>query len=205
VTTIECAEKLTEEPAVDAAGAHFARSVRLKIFAERRSRLRPQRRHRRKIRRISGTSLNTRRIRSRLLSPWPALSERASRSASARGIPAHEAAHDFGRRAAHRFGIERVAAEKIDLLELREEAGTGIAAGNALHFGDRQELACLEPIGKELVAAVVVAGDHEDVAANAGPARGSKPVRPVALDELDEPVLVSWHVPAERVLLIRSS
>jgi len=50
-----------------------------------------------------------------------------------------EAAPDFGRHELDRFRVQRVAPEQVDLLQLREQSGTGVAAGDALHLGDRQD------------------------------------------------------------------
>ena len=120
-----------------------------------------------------------------------------------RRVPgSHEAALDLAGRALRRLGIERVAAEQVDLVELREQSRARIAARDALHLGDRQVLAHRDLVGEEHLAAVVVAGDDEDVAAQAGAARRLEPVRPVPLDQLDEREPVGRQAPAERVPLV---
>ena len=85
---------------------------------------------------------------------------------------AHEAASDLGGRALARLGVEGIAAEEIDLLGLREETGTRVAARDALHLVDGQEFLRLGPIREELVAAVVVARDDQHVAADVLATRG---------------------------------
>jgi len=49
---------------------------------------------------------------------------------------------------------------------VREQATTRIAARNALHLGDGQELVCLQSIRK-IVAPVIVPGNNENIAADA--------------------------------------
>jgi hypothetical protein len=67
---------------------------------------------------------------------------------------AHQAACDLGGSHVRGRGIQRVAAEEVDLLQVREEVGTGVAARDALHLVDGQRLARVDAIGIELVAAV---------------------------------------------------
>ena len=93
------------------------------------------------------------------------------------GVPgADETSRDLGRRAAHRFGVERVAAEEIDLFELREQSRTGVAARRALHLVDGQKLARVQPIRIELGAVVEMAGDEENVASDTLAAGRFEPV-----------------------------
>ena len=84
---------------------------------------------------------------------------------------ANEAARDFRGRAAHRFRVERIAAEEIDFLQLREQSRARIAARDALELVHGQRFADIEPVGVELGAAVEVAGDDERVALHALAAR----------------------------------
>src|SRR6476646_249541 len=116
---------------------------------------------------------------------------------------ADEAAHNFVRRPIQRIGIERVAAEQVNLLELREEPRTGVAARDTLHFGDRKRLARVYPVGVELVAAVEMTGDQQYVAANALAARRRQPVGPSPFHELDELVAIRRQAAPERFLFIR--
>src|SRR5262249_6342713 len=115
---------------------------------------------------------------------------------------AHQAAADLGRRAAARTGVERVAAEQIHFLELREETGTGRAARRALQLVDRERLARVEPARVELGSVVEVSRDEKDVTAHALPARGCEPVGPAALHQLDELELVRGKMALEAFLLV---
>ena len=115
---------------------------------------------------------------------------------------ANEAALNLGRRAAHRFRVQRIAAEKVDLLQLRKQSRARVAARRALHFLDGQELGGVETIRVELVAAVEMPGDDERVAAHALMARRGEPIRPSALDQLDEAIVVARQVALENVLLV---
>src|SRR5439155_10241801 len=54
-----------------------------------------------------------------------------------------------------------------------------------------------------LVAAVVVARDDEDIAANSPLARRCEPIGPTSLDQLDELELVGRQAPAKRLLFVR--
>ena len=61
----------------------------------------------------------------------------------------------------------------------------------------------LDVLGEELVAAVVVAGDDEHIAAYVLGASGCQPVRPASLDQLDELELVRRQAPAKRLFFVR--
>src|SRR5690242_16979497 len=115
---------------------------------------------------------------------------------------AQQASDDFRRCGLHGFGIQRVAAEQIDFLELREESGTRVAARHALHFVDRQRLTGIDLVGIELVASVEMTRNEQYVAANAFATRGCEPVGTTTLDELDELVLVCGEVAPERLALV---
>ena len=194
--------ELTEQPAVHAPAADFADTVRLKVFTQRHRRLRTERGDRRKTVNLRNVLEDEAHPVAAALAVACAQRPREPLRIGPRHTSANEAAHDFGRRVALRFGVQCVAAEEVDLLELREEAGTGIAAGDALHFGDRQELARLDLIGEEFVTAVVVTRDHQNVAANAGMTCRGEPIRAAALDQLDESVLFGRQITLERVLLV---
>ncbi len=104
--------------------------------------------------------------------------------------------------------IERVASEQVDGLEVREQAVVRIAARDALHFVHRQEFVRVDVLRKELVAArvvaaVVVPGDDQDVAAHALAPRGFQPIGTASLDELDEAIAIGRQVPAKRFLFVR--
>ena len=143
-----------------------------------------------------------RRMPSRLLSLCRAFNARETRSASAFDRPARiMAACDFGRRAYAGFGVQGIAAEQIDFLQLREQSRAGVAAGGALHLGDRQEFIRVEVLGEELLA-VEMAGDDQNVAADALPAGRSEPVRPAALHQLDELIFVLGEIAPERLLFV---
>src|SRR5258708_31711408 len=64
---------------------------------------------------------------------------------------ASQTSFDLPRRALERLGIQRVAAEEIDLLELREQSRAGIAARGALQLVRGQELVRPQSIGIEFV------------------------------------------------------
>ena len=115
---------------------------------------------------------------------------------------ADQAAPDFGRHALDRVRIQRVAPEEIDLLQLREQPGTGVAAGNALHLGDRQELAGSHLVRIELGAAVEMAGDDEHVAANALPAGRGQPIGTTSFHQLDELILTLGQALPEHLLFV---
>ena len=83
---------------------------------------------------------------------------------------ANEAAPDLRCHPLVGFGIERVASEEIDLLQLREQPGTGIAAGRPFQLGDRQRLAGRDLIRIEIGASVEMAGNDQDIATNVLPA-----------------------------------
>jgi hypothetical protein len=61
---------------------------------------------------------------------------------------AQQAALDFATGAARCVAVEARAAEEIDLLQLREQAGTGVAARSAGHLVDGEALAGLKPVGE---------------------------------------------------------
>ena len=153
---------------------------------------------------MTGTFMKMRRMRSRLLSPWRWSSARASALGLGRRVPgADQAAPDFGGRARDGFRVQRVAAEKVDLLQLREQSGTGVAAGGALHLGDRQGFARAQPIRVELGPVVEMAGDDEQVAANALPAGRGEPIGAAALHQLHELVLVFRQALPKDLLFVR--
>ena len=115
----------------------------------------------------------------------------------------NEAASDLGGRALHRLGVQRIAAEQVDLLQLRKEARARIATRHALHLVDRQRFAGVDLVGVELVAAVEMTRDQQHVAAHTFAACGREPVKTPALDELDELVLVRRQIAAERLAFVR--
>jgi hypothetical protein len=78
---------------------------------------------------------------------------------------------------------------------VREQAIVRVAARDALHFVHRQEFVGVDVLGEEfvaarVVAAVVVAGDDQDVAAHALAPSAFQPVGTASLDELDEAIAV---------------
>src|SRR5205814_8107009 len=87
-----------------------------------------------------------------------------------------EAPCDFRGHALQRLGVERIAAEEINLLQLRKQARARFAARRALHLVDRQVLARSRLIRIELVASVVMPRDHKNVATCALLAGLGKPV-----------------------------
>src|SRR5437763_1104564 len=103
---------------------------------------------------------------------------------------ANERPADLGGSALGSRTVQRVAAEQVDLLQVREQSGARAGAGDPLHLLDRKRLALVEPVGVELGAGVEVAGNDEDVATDAGAARRSEPIGPAVLDQLDEMILV---------------
>src|SRR5207248_9040324 len=88
---------------------------------------------------------------------------------------ADQTSPDLGGRAPARSRIQRVAAEKIDLLQLRKQSGTRIAARDALHLGNGEEFARLAPTRQEVVPADAVAGDDEDITSDSLAARRLQP------------------------------
>src|SRR5262249_8051124 len=70
-------------------------------------------------------------------------------------------------------------------------------AGHALHFVDWKVLLGLHILRVEFITAVVVTGDHEDVAVNPATACRSEPVGTAAFDELYELKLVWREVAPE--------
>jgi hypothetical protein len=111
-------------------------------------------------------------------------------------------ARDLRCDAVHALAVERVAAEHVDLLELREEARAGIAAGGALHFGNGQVLGDRQLIGEEVVA-IEVPRDDQHVATDLLLACSRKPVGPAPLDELDELVILVGKVTTKRFAFVR--
>ena len=189
--------KKAEQLRTCAAGADLATRGRLKIAIEDGCRRRPQRRFR-------GKAIDDRNV----------LEDSAHPVAIAFAVPfvQHEGQAlgvrrrvsgtdqtplDLGRRTAHRFRVQRVAAEEIDLLQLREQSGARVAAGGPLHLVDGQKLARVQPVRVKLVAAIEVAGDDQQVAVDAFAARRGQPIRATALHQLHEIVFVRAKVPAE--------
>ena len=116
---------------------------------------------------------------------------------------ANEAARDFGGRAFHRFRIERVATEEVDLLQLREQSRARVTARNALHFVDRQRFPDVQPIRIELVAVIEMPRDEQDVAADALAAGRRQPIGASVLDQFDELELVGGQPAAKRFFFVR--
>ena len=103
-----------------------------------------------------------------------------------RATGSREAAPDFGGCALPRAGVQRVAAEQVHLLQLREESRARVTARDALHLVDGQALARVEAVRVELAAVVEVAGDDQNVALNPLAARRCQPIGAAALHEFDE-------------------
>ena len=101
-----------------------------------------------------------------------------------------------------RIPVERIAAEEVDLLQLGKQARAGIAARDPLHFVDGQILACVGPIGVELVAAVEMTRDHEHIATDTGAARRCQPIGPASFHQLDELEFIGRDAPAKYFLFV---
>ena len=133
---------------------------------------------------------------------------RGERACGAIGVDARhsralQAATHLARHARVRLRVERVAAEEVDLLQLREESRARAVARHALELVDGQVLARLGAVGEELVAAIVVAGDDERVALHPRAACRFEPVGAAVLDELDEFILAGTERLAKGFLLVR--
>ncbi len=115
---------------------------------------------------------------------------------------ANQASFDLRRRALERFGIQRVAAEEIDLLELREQSRARIAARGTLQLVRGQELVRPQSIGIEFVVAVIVTGDDQHVAADFLLAGRRQPIGPSPLDQLDELKSIRRQAPSKCFLLV---
>jgi hypothetical protein len=109
---------------------------------------------------------------------------------------------DLGRCALRGFRVQRVAAEEVNLLELREETRTGIAARRPLHLLDGQRFTGIYAVGVELVPAVEMPRNQQDIATDALPARGGEPIRATSLDKLDEIELIGRHAALEHFALV---
>jgi hypothetical protein len=107
----------------------------------------------------------------------------------------------FRRRALRRLGLQCVAAEEVDLLQLREQRRARRAAGHALHLVHRQRFVDVDARGIEL-GAREVPRDHQHVALHLLLARGPEPIRPAALHQLDELVIVRGQEALERLALV---
>ncbi|MET0681819.1 MAG: hypothetical protein ABWZ29_00595 [Casimicrobiaceae bacterium] len=182
--------EMAEELLVHAAAAQFGRGRRIEIAVQQRRGGRPERRER-------GKAVDDRHVHENAAHVIPtalamALIELARQPLriGARASGSDEAPLGFGGRAGDRLRIQCVATEEIDLLQLREQSGTGLAAGRALHFGDRKRFTHGQPVGVELGPAVEMAGDDQQIAANALPASRSEPIPATALHQLDKLVLV---------------
>ena len=103
--------------------------------------------------------------------------------------------------ALHALAVQRIAAEHVDLLQVREHAGARAAARRALHLRDRQVLADLQLVGEE-VAAVEMTGDHQDIAFHLLLARRCEPVAAAVLDQFDEGEVLLGKVAAKRFALL---
>jgi hypothetical protein len=133
----------------------------------------------------------------------------ASRSESARATDcalrgsrarAHQPAHDLRHGALHGLGLQAVAAEEVDLLQLREEPARA-AALHALDLVDLQGFPGIGPGGIELGAGEV-SGDQEHIALDPFPARGSEPIGAAAFHQLDEFEALRRKETAERLALV---
>ncbi len=168
--------ELREEARAGPAAADLGRTRRLEIAFEQRPCAASKRRLRRK-------AVEHRHVLEHVPHPVAialamAVGEhlRDTRRVVGRVAGAQQAARDLRRCAAHGFRVQRVAAEEIDLLQLREQARARVAAGGALEFLDRQEFARVEPVRVELGAAVEVTGYEQHVARHAGAARRTEPI-----------------------------
>src|SRR6266566_9306162 len=97
-----------------------------------------------------------------------------------------KASRDLGRCAPERLRLQGSAAEKIDFLQLREQAGTRVAARRALHLLDGQRLARIQPIRVKLGAVIEVPGDEKNVAADVLAAGRCQPIGATALHQFDK-------------------
>ena len=114
----------------------------------------------------------------------------------------HEIAGEHGRHVVLPLGIQRVATEKVNLFELREQRSARRAARRPFHLVDRQELARFHLIGEELVAAVVMARDHQHVAADLLLAGRREPIGAPALDQFDELILIRRKAAPKRFFFV---
>src|SRR5207302_1182931 len=128
------------------AAADFAGSGRLKVATQEGGSRRSQRRNRRK-------AIDHRDVledETHAISAAFAVS-RAQGAGQALGVSprisgADQTAPDLGGSALERLRIHRVAAEKVNLLQLRKQSRTRVAARDSFHFRDRQILTNLQLI-----------------------------------------------------------
>ncbi len=106
------------------------------------------------------------------------------------------------RRVLGRVGIEALATEEVNLLQLREEARARVAARGALELVHLEVLVLRDVVRIERVARVEMAGDHQRVALHAALARAREPVVAALLHQLHELVLAFRQVLAERLALV---
>ena len=184
-TVIELGANSDEQARAHAAARDFARPAPIGIALEQRARGVAERRLRRKSVQHRHVLEDVAHAVAIALAVAFAQHARQRRGIGSRMAGAHEAAHDFGRCAAHRVGVEGVAAEEIDFLQLRKQSRARFAARRALELVHRQRLAHVEAVRVELGAAVEMARDDERVAlargcctpTRASPAARARPVR----------------------------
>ena len=195
--------KVAEELRIGATAAQRDRGTRFEISIEDRRRAGSERRARGKA--VDDRHVHEDAAHVVAVALAMALVERARRALGlGRRVPgADQAAPDFRGGARDGVRIQRVAAEKVDLLQLREQAGTGVAAGDALHLGDRQGFARAQPIRVELAPVVEMARDDEQVTANALPAGRGEPIGTAALHQLHELVLVFGQALPKDLFFVR--
>ncbi len=107
------------------------------------------------------------------------------------------------RRVLRRVGIQALAAEEVDLLQVREEARARVAARGALQLVDLEEVVVLDLVGVERLAGVEMPGDNKDVALHAALAGAAQPIGAPLFHQLDELVLVLGQETAEHLALVR--
>ena len=98
--------------------------------------------------------------------------------------------------------MQGIAAEKIDFLQLREQAGTRVAARGALHLLDGQRLANIQPIRVKLGAVIEMTRDEKNIAADILAASRCQPIGATALHQLDKLKIVLGQTPAKYFLFV---
>ena len=196
------AAKWPRRRGLGASAADVGNRRRMEVAAEKVRRRRAQRRDR-------GKAVDDRHVREDAAHAIAAafavqLVQRAREAPSVLGLVpgAHQASPDLGRGELDRVGTQRIASEEVDLLQLREQTGTRVAAGRALHLRDRKELARGDLIRIEFGAAVEMARDDEEIAAHALPAGRCEPIGTTAFHQLDELVLVRGQTLPEHFLFV---
>src|SRR6202171_889545 len=168
--------KQTEQLWAGPAAADLAAGPRLKIAVQHRARRPPKRR-------LRGKAIDHRHVLEDVAHAITVaftvpLVQYARQALSVRlRVPGtNQTSRDLGGCASHRFRLDRVAAEEIYLLQLGEQSRARVAARDTLHLVDGQILTRIQPIRIEIRAAVKMAGNEKNIAANTLAAGALEPI-----------------------------